>query len=100
MRWILDANTLISLVKTKLQDRFKSLSKHEIVIDTSVYKETVLVGLKHGYIDATRIKGFLEKNRIPIIPVDVSAKLHIFKDAGETSCFLLGDIDGDRKSVV
>lgn len=94
MRWILDANALIYLVKTNLQDQFKNLSKNEIVIDSSVYEESVVMGIKHGHDDAHHIKEFLEENRIPIIPVDVSRELHIFKDAGETSCYLLGILGG------
>ncbi|MHA1734549.1 MAG: hypothetical protein ACTSU5_21645, partial [Promethearchaeota archaeon] len=94
MKWILDANTLIYLVKTNLQNRFMELVRHDVILDTSVFQESVTVGIQRGYPDANRIKAFLEHHRIPVIPVDIGPKLHIFKDAGETSCFLLGESEG------
>ncbi|GAB4318962.1 MAG: hypothetical protein Kow0069_22290 [Promethearchaeota archaeon] len=94
MRWILDANALIYLAKANLQDRFMSLVKHDVVIDTSVYEESVTEGIQRGYPDAVRVKKFLEQARIPIIPVDVKLMLDAFRDAGEASCFLLAESGG------
>ena len=41
MRIILDANSLIYMIKTNLFIRFTELTSNPIVIDTSVYKEVV-----------------------------------------------------------
>lgn len=103
MRWILDACCLISLVQSNIFDYFITLEKNEVVIDTSVYSEVVTLGKKKGYEDAQITETFLKKFHIPIIPNEVESLLHIFKDAGETSCYLLAKDEGvvitfDRKA--
>ncbi|MHA1111518.1 MAG: hypothetical protein ACTSRE_10485 [Promethearchaeota archaeon] len=90
MKYILDANTIIYLTKLNLHEFFiQLLMDDEIRIDTSVYKETVEDGMKHKYPDGAQIKNWLEKNQIPIIPVDISEMIPIFRDPGETSCAIL-----------
>ncbi len=94
MRWILDANALVYIVKAKLTDSFIDLTNKDVVIDTSVYQEAVVDGIAQNHIDALEVKKFLERNQIPSIPVDISNDIGRFKDAGETSCFLLARQEG------
>lgn len=90
MKYILDANTLIYLTKLNLHEYFiQLLIDDEIRIDTSVYKETVEDGMKHKYPDGVLIKNWLEKYQIPIIPVDISEMISLYRDPGETSCAIL-----------
>lgn len=65
-----------------------------MVIDTSVHEETVVKGIKHQYPDAVQAKNFLEKNNVPIISVDTSEEIAKFRDAGETSCYILAKKEG------
>ncbi len=94
MRFILDANALIYLVKTELSQDFFDLLEDEVVIDKSVYDEVIKKGIENKYPDAYNAKIFLEKNQIPIIPVDIKAELPKFRDPGETSCYILGKEEG------
>ncbi len=94
MRLILDANALIYLVKTNLSQEFIQLIDDDIVIDKSVYNEVVERGIDNKYPDAYNAKDFLEKNQIPIIPVDITSDLSKFRDPGETSNYILAKEDG------
>lgn len=90
MELILDANTLIYLVKANLHDDFFKLTKNNsLLIDTSVYEEVVERGLKHNYPDALIVQEFIEKRQIAIVPVDISNTLYKYRDPGETSCAIL-----------
>ena len=108
MNFILDANTIIYLIKSNLQENFMEYyKKTQIIIDTSVYAEVVENGLKNNYPDAIIAKNFLQKYKIPIIPIDVSKQIHKFRDAGETSCAILAlnkktegvCISSDKKAI-
>lgn len=94
MRFILDANALIYLVKTGLSQEFTNLSEVDLVIDKNVYNEVVEKGMECKYPDAYNAKDFLEKNQIPIIPTDISSDLSKFRDPGETSCYILAKKEG------
>ena len=94
MRFILDANALIYLVKTGLSQEFLNLTEDDVVIDKSVYNEVVEKGMENIYPDAYNAKDFLEKNQIPIIPVDIKSDLSKFRDPGETSCYILAKKEG------
>ncbi len=94
MRFILDANALIYLVKTGLSQEFFNLTEDDLVIDKSVYNEVVEKGIENKYPDAYNAKEFLEKNQIPIIPIDIQTDLSKFRDPGETSCYLLAKKEG------
>jgi hypothetical protein len=94
MRWILDACTLIYLVKAGLFDRFIQLTELDVVIDSSVYEETVIQGKDHNYSDAFLIEDALAKHNIASISLDVKPYLEKFKDKGETSCYILASSDG------
>ena len=94
MRWILDANCLIYLVKTRLIEKFYELLEKKIVIDSSVYQEVVIEGIKQGYQDAREAEKFLHAFQIPIIPVDIREDLIKFRDPGETSCYILARQEG------
>ena len=94
MRFILDANALIYLVKTGLSQEFINLSEVDLVIDKTVYNEVVEKGVESKYPDAYNARNFLEKNQIPIIPTDISSDLSKFRDAGETSCYILAKKEG------
>ncbi|MHA1727441.1 MAG: hypothetical protein ACTSWY_01760 [Promethearchaeota archaeon] len=59
------------------------------MIDTSVYKETVDIGIKNNYPDAISTKKWLQTYKIPIIPIDIAEELSIYRDPGETSCAIL-----------
>ena len=89
MRWILDACTLIYLIKAKLFKQFIELVKYPVVIDSNVYQEVVIEGKANNYSDAFEAESLLNEFRIPIISIDVSKDLYHFIDSGETSCFLL-----------
>lgn len=95
MRLILDACTLIYLVKANLFDRFMKLSITDVVvIDSSVYEEAVIVGKQKNYPDAILIEDALTRHNIAIIAIDVKPHLEKFQDAGETSCYILASLDG------
>ena len=94
MRFILDANALIYLVKTDLTQEFVDLIKDDVVIDKNVYNEVVEKGIDNKYPDAYSAKDFLEKNQIPIIPVNIKSELPKFRDPGETSCYILAKEEG------
>jgi len=89
MRWILDAYTLIYLIKAKLFKQFINLVKFPVVIDSNVNQEVVIDGKAYNYSDAFEAESLLNEFRIPIISIDASKDLFRFNDAGETSCFLL-----------
>ena len=94
MRFILDANALIYLVKAGLSQEFFDLTEDDVVIDKSVYNEVVEKGMEKKYPDAYNTKDFLEKNQIPIIPIDIKSDLSKFRDPGETSCYILAKKEG------
>ena len=94
MRWILDACTLIYLIKAKLFKQFIELVKYPVVIDSNVYQEVVIEGKANNYSDAFEAESLLNEFRIPIISIDVSKDLYRFIDSGETSCFLLAQEQG------
>lgn len=94
MRWILDACTLIYLIKAKLFDRFMELVQFPVVVDSSVFQEVVINGKTNNYPDAFEAEEILNKNRIPVISIDVSKELFRFIDPGETSCYLLAKEEG------
>lgn len=94
MRFILDANAFIYLVKTGLSQDFINLIDDDLVIDKSVYNEVVEKGIENKYPDAYNAKDFLEKNQIPIIPIDIKSDLSKFRDPGETSCYILAKKEG------
>ena len=90
----MDANALIYLVKTDLVQEFIDIIEDDTVIDKSVYNEVVEEGIENKYPDAYIAKDFLEKNQIPIIPVDIKSELPKFRDPGETSCYILAKEEG------
>ncbi len=94
MRWILDACTLIYLIKAKLFNRFMEIVEFPVVIDSSVYQEVVINGKANNYPDATEAEEILNENRVPVISIDVSKELFRFVDPGETSCYLLAIEEG------
>jgi len=94
MRWILDACTLIYLVKTKLFSKFMTLVEYPVVIDSSVYKEVVTNGKANNYPDASDAEVSLNKFKIPVISINISEDLYRFRDPGETSCYILTKDDG------
>ena len=94
MRFILDANALIYLVKTGLTQEFSTLIEDDVVIDKSVYNEVVEKGIEYKFPDAYNAKDFLERNQIPIIPTDIKSDLSKFRDPGETSCYILAKKEG------
>lgn len=94
MRWILDACTLIYLVKAKLFTKFMDLVRYSVVIDSSVYQEVVIEGKKMNYPDASEAEKFLNNFKIPVISIDVSRDINRFIDPGETSCYILTKEDG------
>ncbi|KKM00187.1 hypothetical protein LCGC14_1806920 [marine sediment metagenome] len=89
MRWILDACTLIYLIKAKLFNHFMEIVEFPVVIDSSVYQEVVINGKANYYPDAIEAEEILNENRVPVISIDVSKDLFRFIDPGETSCYLL-----------
>ncbi len=94
MRWILDACTLIYLIKAKLFNQFIKIVEFPVVIDSSVYQEVVVNGKANKYPDALEAEEILNENRIPVISIDVSKELFRFIDPGETSCYLLALEEG------
>ncbi len=94
MRLILDANALIYLVKAGLSQEFINLIEDDLVIDKSVYNEVIEKGMENKYPDAYNAKDFLEKNQVPIIPIDIKSDLSKFRDPGETSCYILAKKEG------
>ncbi len=94
MRWILDACTLIYLIKAKLFNRFMEIVEFPVVIDSSVYQEVVINGKANNYPDAIEAEEILNENRVPVISIDVSKELFRFVDPGETSCYLLAIEEG------
>lgn len=94
MRWILDACTLIYLIKAKLFNRFMEIVEFPVVIDSSVYQEVVINGKANNYPDAVEAEEILNENRVPVISIDVSKELFRFVDPGETSCYLLAIEEG------
>lgn len=94
MRWILDACTLIYLVKAKLFKNFMELVEFPVVIDSNVYQEVVINGKANNYPDAIEAEEILNENRVPVISIDVSKDLFRFIDPGETSCYLLAKEEG------
>ncbi|TXT54499.1 MAG: hypothetical protein BAJALOKI1v1_2150004 [Promethearchaeota archaeon] len=94
MRWILDACTLIYLVKTDLIEHFIMLLKYPLVIDSSVFKEVVIDGKVNTHPDAFKAENILEKFKIPVINIDISKDVYLFRDAGETSCYILAKEEG------
>jgi len=94
MRWILDACTLIYLIKAKLFKGFMSIVKNPVVIDSSVYKEVVIDGKDNDYPDAFEAESLLNRFYTPVISIDTSKELFRFVDPGETSCYILALEDG------
>jgi hypothetical protein len=94
MRWILDACTLIYLVKAKLFKNFMELVEFPVVIDSNVYQEVVINGKANHYPDAIEAEEILNENRVPVISIEVSKELFRFIDPGETSCYLLAKEEG------
>jgi len=94
MRWILDACTLIYLIKAKLFNQFMEIVDFPVVIDSSVYQEVVINGKANNYPDALEAEKILNENRVPVISIDVSKDLFRFIDPGETSCYLLAIEEG------
>jgi len=94
MRWILDACTLIYLVKSELFEKFHSLSDNDIHIDTSVYEEAVIEGKNRNCQDAFLVENILKKFKIPVIPVEIKEFYDLFHNPGETSTFILAKEDG------
>ena len=94
MRWILDACTLIYLIKTKLFSKFMTLVEYPVVIDSSVYKEVVTNGKANNYLDASEAEVSLNKFKISVISIDISEDLYRFRDSGEASCYILTKEDG------
>ena len=94
MRYILDACVLIYLIKANLTNEFINLCENDMVIDKEVYNEVVEQGKENNYPDAIIAEHFLINNKIPIIPTDIKKFIHLFRDAGETSCFILAQDTG------
>ena len=94
MRWILDACTLIYLIKAKLFNHFMEIVEFPVVIDSSVYQEVVINGKANNYPDAIEAEEILNENRVPVISIDVSKDIFRFIDPGETSCYLLAMEEG------
>ena len=94
MRWILDACTLIYLVKANLFKTFMNVVSNPVVIDSSVFQEVVIEGKEHHYSDAFEAESLLNEFHIPVISIDVSSELFRFVDPGETSCFILAKEEG------
>ncbi|MHA1660265.1 MAG: hypothetical protein ACTSUT_14230 [Promethearchaeota archaeon] len=65
-----------------------------MIIDKSVYNEVVEKGMEHKYLDVYDAKNILEKNQIPIIPIDIKSDLSKFRGPGEISCYLLAKKEG------
>ncbi len=79
------------------------VARNSVVIDTSVYQEVVTNGKKNNFPDAFIADKKMTNHKIPIIPTDVSKYIELFRDPGETSCFILGlesgvTITSDRRA--
>ncbi|MFO8018064.1 MAG: hypothetical protein R6U96_05470 [Promethearchaeia archaeon] len=85
---------MIYLVKTELLENFVNLIDYPLIIDSSVHEEVVLNGKRQNYKDAFEAEKLLKQFRIPVIPIDVSKHLVLFRDAGETSCYILAKEEG------
>ncbi len=94
MRWILDACTLIYLIKANLFNHFMEIVEFPVVIDSRVYQEVVINGKANNYPDAIEAEEILNENRVPVISINVSKDLFRFIDPGETSCYLLAIEEG------
>jgi len=94
MRWILDACTLIYLVKANLFKTFMNAVSNPVVIDSSVFQEVIIEGKEHQYLDAFEAESLLNEYHIPVISIDGSNELFRFVDPGETSCYILAKEDG------
>ena len=94
MRWILDACTLIYLIKADLFSKFMNLTEYPVVIDSSVYQEVVINGKANNFSDASDAEISLNRFKIPVISIDISEELNRFRDPGETSCYILAKEDG------
>ena len=94
MNYILDASVLIYLIKANLTKEFIDLCENDMVIDKEVYNEVVEQGKENNYPDAIIAENFLINNKFPIIPTDIRKFIHLFRDAGETSCFILAQDNG------
>ena len=94
MRWILDACSLIYLIKADLFSKFMNLIEYPVVIDSSVYQEVVINGKANNFSDASDAEISLNRFKIPVISIDISEELNRFRDPGETSCYILAKEDG------
>ena len=94
MRWILDACTLIYLVKANLFKMFMNVVSNPVVIDSSVFKEVIIEGKEHHFPDAFEAESLLNEFHVPVISIDVSNELFRFVDPGETSCYILAKEEG------
>jgi predicted nucleic acid-binding protein len=94
MRWILDACTLIYLVKAKIFNSFMHVVSNPVVIDSSVFQEVIIEGKEHKYLDAFEAESLLNEFHIPVISINVSNELYRFVDPGETSCYILAKEEG------
>ena len=61
MRYILDANVLIYLVKSGLSQEFLKLLDNKVVNDRSVYEEVIEKGIKNDYLDAYKARNSLKR---------------------------------------
>jgi hypothetical protein len=89
MRYILDTNCLIYLVKAGLAGLCYSLTGRNLVIDSDVYNEAVSKGKWIGSLDAMEIEDFLKDNNVPIIPTNIEKEITVFRDPSEASCSVL-----------
>ncbi len=71
MRWILDACTLIYLVKAKIFKTFMQVVSNPVVIDSSVFQEVIIEGKEHQYLDAFEAELLLNEYHIPVISINV-----------------------------
>lgn len=94
MRWILDACTLIYLVKANLFKTFMHVVVNPVVIDSSVFQEVINEGKEYQHSDAYEAESLLNEFHIPVISIDVSSELFRFLDPGETSCYILAKEEG------
>lgn len=94
MRYILDACVLIYLVKASLTKEFIDICDATIVIDKEVYNEVIEKGKTKNFPDAFIAEDFLINNNVPIIPTDIKNFINIFRDPGETSCYVLAKVEG------
>ncbi|MHA1521542.1 MAG: hypothetical protein ACTSRK_15280 [Promethearchaeota archaeon] len=86
----MDACSFISLIQSELFERFMEVARNNVVIDSSVYSEVVIKGKEKNYPDAVIADEKMMQHKIPIIPIDVSQYIELFRDPGETSCYILG----------